>query len=129
MSGEDRELLKRLRKLRARIPNFGGVVWDRSRRQYRASLKNGKSIKTLGWYSSELAAFRSYLQANAAAHPRDRINPFESPARIAKLLALAARCQISVRPEAIFHSSLDPASNALWSEAGGRRISRRALAE
>jgi hypothetical protein len=89
MSG-DKELLKKLRKLRRRIPRFSAVKWDRKKRAWHASIKFGSSVKSLGWYKDEVSAFRAYLMARAERPSRrDR---FESPTRIARLLELAERC-------------------------------------
>lgn len=71
---------------------------------------------------SELAAFKQYAAANAALHPRDRLDPYESPARVERLLRLAAKYPVPIRPESLLHSSLDLESNELWQEAGGLRL-------
>ena len=113
---EDRELLKRLRKLRRRIPRFSGIVWDREKRSWHATIKHSASIKRLGWYPDQASAFRAYLMARAERPSRrDR---YESPVRIERLLELASRCPAPIRPEVLQGSSMCKYRWQQWQDAG-----------
>jgi hypothetical protein len=109
MTAEDRALIAQLRALQKRIKNFHGVIFDRQARKYRAAITYNGRIEVLGFFTEEVEAFRHY-RAAAAKRPT-RIDRFESPARVLRLLDLAGRFPTAIRPEPVFGSSLDQRRN------------------
>jgi hypothetical protein len=114
MTAEDKELLRELAALRFRVKRFSGVIFDRAVGKYRASLKRNGHVAVLGYFDSEADAFRHYRCA-LAARPA-RIDKFESPAKIEKLLNLAARYPAPLRPDPIMSSTMCQYRNRNWQE-------------
>jgi hypothetical protein len=115
MTAEDKELLRQLYKLKKRVGNFCGVRWDPEAHKYRASLRrNGGRVDLLGFFNSEVEAFKHYRVAMAARGPK--ILKFESPARIERLLTLAGRYPAPLRPDPIMSSTMCQYRNRNWQE-------------
>ena len=104
---DDETELAQLRRLQRRIPRFGGVKWDAEKRQYRSALKQGGKVEIIGWHDSEVEAFRAYREAVYTAKPQHPV-PFESQARVERLLRLASSCAHETRQDcSLMGSSLD----------------------
>jgi hypothetical protein len=102
---DDETELAQLRRLRKRIKNFGGCCWDADKQKYRAAVKH--KVRIVGWFASELSAFRAYREAASALKPQHPV-PWEPPARVERLLRLAESCPHETRQDgSLMGSSLD----------------------
>jgi hypothetical protein len=120
VTGEDRELLRELRALQKRIRNFQGILFDKPVRKYKACLRhNSGRVEVLGWFDSELDAYKHYRAANAKRLPQ-RIDMFESPAKVQRLLKLVEACRHEIRKDSLLGSSLD---STRWRDTYETRIS------
>jgi hypothetical protein len=115
MNAEDKELMARLKALQKRIKNFRGVLFDQEAKKYRAAITYNGRIHVLGLFDCELDAYKHYR--HAAAQRPVKIDRFESPARIERLLHLAGRFPAPLRPDPIMSSSLDQKRNRNFGEA------------